>query len=386
MVKHAAQEILGKGQVVPNELRPVKSETLYSDPKLHSPHARDLSYISADGKGGEDLCGPYEPVENWQKPVEEGWRMCGGAAVYPESPDRVFTVSHRGIERERTTPLVWGRGIFTIPDSPYSTSGKVEARPDHHVVVVNRDGEPTESWTWNDHLFGKLNRVFISKTDPDRHVWLTDSVNQKVYKFTNDGKELVMAVGEVEAGSTQDDPWKGQDIAWLANGDFYTAGLGRIDRFTAEGKHVFSYAKRGTGPGEFHDLHGLVLDEERHRIYVADRGNSRIQIFDEDWNFLDQWQKILGPCVLRLTTDGFIWVGDVFTQKFLKYDLDGRLITSWGQFGLAAGCTWGIHCMDRDDEGNIYIAENYGNRVQKYRPRADADPNDPRLIGELVKF
>jgi DNA-binding beta-propeller fold protein YncE len=128
------------------------------------------------------------------------------------------------------------------------------------------------------------------------------------------------------------------------------------------------------------------LDQERHRIYVSDRGNARIQVFDEDWNYLDQWQNILAPYSLRLSEDGFVWVGDGFTQKFLKFTPEGKLQLSWGTFGLAPGCMFGPHWFDVDEEGNLYIAENYGDRVQKYRPRTDMDPDDPRFIRRLIRY
>jgi hypothetical protein len=376
----------GAGQVVPDAARPQKSPTLYSDPKLGSPHMRHRPFMPVDGKGGQDLSGPYMPVEEWPATIEPGWRMSGVAGVYPESADRIIVVSHFGLVEERVTPLVWGRNVFSMEGSPYATFATRQKRPEHHVVEFGRDGQILTSWTWNDHLFGKLNRVFVDPYDADRHIWVTDSIKQKVYKFTNDGKDLVMSIGEVEAGSTPTDPWKAQDLAWLPNGDFYTAGLGRVDRFSRDGKLLSSIRARGSEPGQFLDLHGLVLDRERGRIYVSDRGNSRIQVFDEDWNFVDQWQNIMAPYTLRLSQDGHIWVGDGFTQKFLKYDLDGRLLTSWGQFGLAPGATWGIHYFDTDEEGSLYICEDYGDRVQKYVPRPDVSPDDPRLIGPLVRY
>ena len=83
-----------------------------------------------------------------------------------------------------------------------------------------------------------------------------------------------MQIGEVEAHSLPEHPWKAEDIAWLPNGDFYTVGLARIDRFNAAGELQASLLSPGSGPGEFADLHGLILDAERHRILVADRGNS----------------------------------------------------------------------------------------------------------------
>ncbi len=377
------------GQVVPDAERPTRSAKLYADPKIRGPHLLPHDYLPVGGKGGEDLSGPYAPVPGWPKPVEAGWRLAGAAGLHVFSPDRIMVVTHFGIMREKTNPYAWGISTFAMEDSPYrmhSLNSAVEQRPEHHVVVFDRDGDVVESWTWNDHLFGKLNRVFVDPYDPDEHVWVTDSRRQKVYKFTRDGRELVLTIGEVEAGSVPENPWKGQDMAWLPNGDFYTAGLGRIDRFDKHGQLQFSVLRRGSGPGEFLDLHGLVLDRERGRVYVADRGNSRIQVLDEDLEFIEEWPNILAPYALRLTQDGYVWVGDGETQKFVKYDGDGRIVASWGQMGVAPGATLGIHWFDVDDEGTLYVAENHGDRVQKFVPRPDVDPADPRLIGPLVRY
>jgi peptidylamidoglycolate lyase len=377
-----------RGEVVSDDRRPSRSASMYGNPKLRGPHLPVHDFLPVNGKGGEDISGPYAPVD-WPRPVEDGWRLAGAAALHVFSPDRIMVVTHFGLMREKTSPYVWGLATFSMEDSPYAhhcLNPEVEKKPEHHVVVFDRSGDLVESWTWNDHLFGKLNRVFVDPYDPEEHVWVTDSRQQKVFKFTRDGRELVMTIGEVEAGSTPNDPWKGQDVAWLPNGDFFTAGLGRIDRFSRDGELQYSILRRGDGPGEFQDLHGLVLDRERHRIYVADRGNSRIQVLDEDFEFIEEWPNILAPYALRLAQDGFVWVGDGETQKFLKYDLEGRLVTSWGQLGVAPGAMLGIHWFDVDDEGTLYVAENHGDRVQKLVPRVDVDPSDPRFIGPLVRY
>lgn len=63
----------------------------------------------------------------------------------------------------------------------------------------------------------------------------------------------------------------------------------------------------GSGPAEFADLHGLILDTERHRILVADRGNSRIQVFDDEWHFIEEWPNIYAPYAMRMqTADGHV--------------------------------------------------------------------------------
>ena len=138
----------------------------YSPAKVAYPVLRSEARLSAhdaaaffpvDGKGGEDLSGPYEPVADWPAVIEDGWRMSGVAGVYPESADRVIVVSHFGLVEERVTPLAWGRNVFSMEGSPYATFATRKKRPEHHVAIFGRDGSLVESWTWNDHLFGKLN-------------------------------------------------------------------------------------------------------------------------------------------------------------------------------------------------------------------------------------
>jgi peptidylamidoglycolate lyase len=382
----------GPGQVVPDELRPIKSGTLYAHTEIAdktgrvSPHMLPQPYGPVNGKGGEDLSGPYEVVEGWPDQVEPGWRLSGPSGAVVESPDRVIVVSHFGLVGDRLTPLVWGRNVFAMEGSPYRTYGTLEMRREHFVLTFDRGGRVVDSWTWNDHLFRKINRIFVDPHDPERHIWITDSKKQTIYKFTNDGRRLVMTVGEVAAGSVPENPWKAEDIIWLPNGDFYTAGLGRIDRFNRSGELQWSRMTRGSEPGEFLDLHGMCHDTERGRIYIADRGNSRIQVFDEDWNVLDVWPHIYAPYAMRLEEGGDIWIADGFTSKFLRYSPDGHLVTSWGTFGIAPGTLWGVHWFETDEEGSLYICEVYGERMQKFRPRADVAPDDPRLIGTLRRY
>ena len=126
--------------------------------------------------------------------------------------------------------------------------------------------------------------------------------------------------------------------------------------------------------GEFNLVHGISIDAERGRIYVSDRSNSRIQVFDLEGRYFEEWNGITSPYYLALTKDRHLVVSDGVTQKILKYDLEGHLVASWGTFGPFAGGLWGVHQVSVDSEGNLYVAEVFNGRVQKFRPRAGADP------------
>lgn len=353
---------------------------------VHSLGASPTAAIG--GKGGEDLFGPYEPVPGWPRPVEPGMAPARASAVVAESPDRVIVGAHFGLVPEPPRDVAWGRGVYYGEDGPFgppfANVRSPRATHTNHIVVHDRDGAVTDSWTRHDGLFGKVDRVQVDPYDPQRAVWVSDGMKRRVWKFSADGERSLLEIAPEGFEAEGDLPWMGHDLAWLPGGDFYTGGRQRIDRFTAAGEHVWSLAARGDGPGEFGDIHGLVVDVAGDRVYVGDRANRRVQVFDLDWTFVDEWPNLLAIFSMRLTADGHLWVGDGVTQKFLKYDRSGRLVTSWGTFGVAPGCIFGPHGFDVDEEGSLYIAENYNDRVQKLRVRADVAADDPRIIGPLL--
>ncbi len=79
-------------------------------------------------------------------------------------------------------------------------------------------------------------------------------------------------------------------------------------------------------------VHAISIDKNR-KIYISDRANSRVQVFDENGKFLDVWPNVRRPYSFLLTEDQHLWVADGITQKFTKFDLTGKLLYSWGTFG-----------------------------------------------------
>ena len=129
------------------------------------------------------------------------------------------------------------------------------------------------------------------------------------------------------------------DIAFLPDGTFFvTDGYinTRVVKFDKDGRYVTSFGTPGSAPGQFNLPHAIDIDRAR-RLYVADRTNSRIQVFDEFGKLLDVWPNIRRPIHIVVSGDQRLWVADLDTHKILQYDLTGKLLSSWGTYGIFPG-------------------------------------------------
>ena len=136
---------------------------------------------------------------------------------------------------------------------------------------------------------------------------------------------------------------------------------------------------KGRGPRQFNLVHCVTVDANR-RVYVADRNNDRVQIFDENGKLLDMWPNIRSPSHLMVSQDQFLWMSGGLMNRILKYDLNGRLLTYWGVYGTEPGMLSNPHHFSVDPTGNLYFAEFGNHRVSKFMPRPDADRG--RVVGQ----
>ena len=347
-----------------------------------APETSDVA-APTDARSGGDETGPYEVVPNWPQPVHEDWTWGRTPAVWAESPDRVYVL--QSDEFPKLDQPIGTGGVPVRPAAGVQAQGVLgqDYRLEHHLMIFDREGTLIDSWEQHNDLIGNSHRLGIDSNDPKKHIWILTRAHQ-VLKFTNDG-ELVMTVGEFNVPGN--DPLHlnfPTEMAFLPNGDFLVddAQNFRVARFSKDGTYLSEFGKEGTGPGEFGLLlHGIAVDAEQ-RIYVADRGNSRIQVFDRNGEFLAEWPGIRFPCYVGVSEDQFVWVVDGLTNKILKYDTDGNLLYSWGTFGGEPGQLFGAHHLSTDSDGNLYVTEVWGGRSQKFRPKAGADPN--KLVGRLI--
>ena len=242
--------------------------------------------------------------------------------------------------------------------------------------------------TWGEGEFPSAHELRVI----DGYVWITDLKLQQVFKFDKDGK-LLMTLGKKGVAGTGNDEFDAPtDVAFGTNGDFFVAdghngggmatGNARIVKFDKDGKFLLAWGQKGnppndTRPGYMNNVHGMALDPQTRHVFVNDRANHRIQVFDENGKFLYDFSMGQEPSDIHLIyigADRSLWAFDRGTSKMLKYDLDGHFLYSFGTWGDFPGGFWGVHGFSTDQDGNFYVAEVDNGRVQKFRPRAGVNP------------
>jgi len=374
----------------------------------------------AGEKNVQDVTGPYDVVPDWPKPLSqlpgnERWTWGAVESVFAESPNRVFILERGELPKlsrpaEVPYPAVGPSLSFPVSQLPFRNAsvgpvaaagngdwkGKlgVDARWENCVVVVDANGNIAERWTQWDSMLKRPHFVTINPYDPEKHVWVVDDMGHAVYEFTHDGKQLVKTLGTPGQPGDDDKHFNRPTfINWLPDGTmFVTDGYGntRVVKFDKDGKFLMTWGQKAnppddTRPGTFDAVHGVVFDLPRGRVFVTDRSDRRLEIFDLNGKYLDQWGtgKPSTPQFLYKAADGNLWIADGSTSKIMKFDMEGHFLYSWGTQGDWPGAMWNVHGMSVDQEGNLYLAEVNNGRAEKFHPRAGANP--AFVIGQPVR-
>jgi NHL repeat len=172
-------------------------------------------------------------------------------------------------------------------------------------------------------------------------------------------------------------------LTWLPDSTLFVAdgyNGSRVAKFDKNGKFLLAWGEKGvapneTRPGYFNVVHGIAADPVARRVYVVDRSNHRIQVFDENGKFVDQWpvDKYSSVNFLYMSADRKLWADDR-NSKIAEYDLEGHLLYAWGTLADWPGGLFNTHGMSVDQEGNFYVAKVGNGRAQKFRPRPGANP------------
>ena len=292
----------------------------------------------------------FTPVERWEKlPREYHWEEVVGIAT--DSRDRVF----------------------------------VFARGRHPLLVFERDG--TFVTTWGEGVFKRPHGITIG---PDDAVYLSDDHGHQVSKFTPEGKVL-LTLGTGEPSDTGVEGMDYRTIRRAAGPFHYPTNLGlsddgmmyvtdgygnsRVHKFSAKGELLLSWGEPGAGPGQFHLPHGIAIDTQGI-VYVADRENSRVQLFSQDGKYLSEWTDVVRPCQVFITRTEQVYVAelgyhaghwpgsptptaDAVGGRVSVFDLKGKLLARWGggKSPCAPGDFFAPHGICVDTRGDVYVGE-----------------------------
>jgi len=275
----------------------------------------------------------YKVAEGWGK-LPKGWKWGWIPAVACDSQDHVYVYS----------------------------------RSEHHLVIFDREGNFINSW--GENILQDAHGIYI---DAENNVYCTEHSTHCVYKFNNRG-ELVMNLGTPGKPAEKDgDPFnQPTDVAVASTGELFVSdgyGNARVHRFSPDGELLLSWGERGAGPGQFALSHCVRVDKH-DRVWVCDRENRRIQIFDTKGNFLTEWAGLQRPATIFFDpNEDVVYIAELDYQVSI-YTLDGELITHWGggqqsdKPGEFLGCPHGIWM---DSHGDLYVSEvGVDGRLQKF--------------------
>src|SRR5262245_23317220 len=276
----------------------------------------------------------YEVVEGWGK-LPQGWKWGWIPAVACDSQDRVFVYS----------------------------------RSEHPLVVFDREGNFLASW--GEDVIKDAHGIYI---DAEDNVYCVERETHCIFKFNREGK-LVLTIGTPgqkceKAGDPFDLP---TDLAIASTGELFVSdgyGNARVHKFSPEGELLLSWGEPGDGPGQFALSHCVRIDKH-DRVWVCDRTNDRIQIFDTDGNYLTEWTGLLKPDTIYFDPkDDVVYIAEVIQQVSI-YTLDGELITKWGgakPSDKPGEFLSGPHGIWADSRGDLYVGEvGADGRLQKFR-------------------
>jgi sugar lactone lactonase YvrE len=221
-------------------------------------------------------------------------------------------------------------------------------REANNVWKLDPSGKLLEVWN---HDFAQWAHGI--RVGPDGAIWTVDGEGHQVKKWSSDGKELLMTLGQLGvAGEGPDTFNRPTDVAFGPGGEIFVSdgyANTRVVKFNSDGRFIKAWGEPGTEPGQFDLPHTVVVDS-RNRVLVGDRENARIQIFDLDGNLLEVWDHLGSPYGLYLTSDDLLYVADLVNARiWIANAEDGK------HLGTIEG-TEAIHWVAVGPEGDVYAA------------------------------
>ncbi len=273
-------------------------------------------------------------------------------------------------------PADWKLGVIPAVACDSSDRVYLYCRGDHPLVVFSPEGDFIKEWGK-----GILNSAHGLWIDDRNFIYCTDHTSHSVFVFNSSG-ELVRTFGTPNEPGAPNNPFNqptdsttltprvdssAESLVFVSDG----YGNRRVHKFSQSGRLLRSWGTEGSGPGQFRLPHCVRVDRFQ-RVWVCDRENDRIQIFDIDGDYLEERKGLKRPCSLFIDpkTD-VVYVAEL-ERRVSIWTLDGALITHWGGGKISdrpGEFVGGPHGIWVDSQGNLYVTEVFAEeRVQKFVP------------------
>ena len=273
--------------------------------------------------------------------------------------------------------LVWGQAIAVDTDEDGNlyvfhrcSADTCVDRTEPPLLKFDQSGELLMSW--GEGLF-----VYPHGLDVDRegNIWVTDARHEGgkgevIVKFSPEG-EVLMTIGT--PGVAGDGPYTFDgisDVAVADNGDIFVADghiNNRVVKYAPDGTFLMAWGQTGTGPGDFNQPHSIALDSQG-RVFVADRNNNRVQVFDQEGGFIDAWTQFGRPSGIHVSADDTLYVADSQSTEEINPGFEMGIYFGSAVSGSVEGFIGDIltESVANTPEGNLFSGLVAGRGLQHF--------------------
>jgi sugar lactone lactonase YvrE len=271
-------------------------------------------------------------------------------------------------------PLALPAGAGAPAATAFDSKGHLFVLTRGPVAFFEFDAKGGFIRSFGEGLFTRSHGLYIDKED---NLWVTDVGGHIVQKLNPQGQVLLTLGSRGQAGEWNEAASSRKlnepnGVITGRNGDIFVVqghtagdkGDPRVLKFDKNGNFIKSWGGKGTEPGKFAVAHGIAIDAQG-RVWVADRENQRLQIFDQDGGYVTELKFAGLPCGLQIGSQ-YIYMVNGFAGQLVRLDLNGKVLAAVGKPGKGVGEFGEAHAISVSPQGEVWVADTVNSALQKF--------------------